>query len=87
MERLGDQAEVEHRQVAQATVEHLGGAGRGTCREVAGLDNCGLQATGSGVDCCACANGATADDDDIIFLIGVVLPCLFKVFRVETLIA
>ena len=87
LEGLRHQAEVKHGQVAQAAVEHLGGAGRGTGGEVAGLEHGGLQTAGSGVDGSAGTDGTPADDHYVIVLSGVVVPGLLKVVGVETVVA
>ena len=67
MQRLGDQAEVELLEVAQPAVEHLGAAGGGARREVAGLDEAGTQAARDGVQRDARARDTTADDEDVEF--------------------
>ena len=74
LEGLRHQAEVKHGQVAQATVEHLGGARRGTCGEVARLNDGGLEAAGSGVRCRTSAYGTATDDDYVVVLIRVPIP-------------
>ena len=74
LEGLRHQTEVKHGQVAQATVEHLGGTRRGTCGEVARLNDGGLEATGSGVRCRTSAYGTATDDDYVVVLICVSIP-------------
>ena len=74
LEGLCHEAEVKHCQVAQATVEHLGGAGRGTCGEVACLNDGGLQTAGGGIRCRTGAYGTATDNDYVVVLICVPVP-------------
>ena len=64
-ERLLDQVEVEHLQVAQATVHELRGTARRAGGPVLRLDDRGAQAAGHGVERDAGAGHAAADDQDV----------------------
>ena len=68
-------------------MEHLGRARRGTSGEIAGLQHRGLQTTGCRIQCRAGTYGATTDDDDVVVLIRVAIPHIFKIFGVKGLIA
>ena len=68
VQRLLDQGEVEHLQVAEAAVDELGGPGRGAGGPVVGLDDADAQAAGDGVQGGAGADDSAADDQDVEFL-------------------
>ena len=70
LERLGDQREVEHLEVAQAPVDELAGAARGARGEVAGLDETDLEPAGGGVERRAAADHASPDHQDVELLGG-----------------
>src|SRR5699024_9405110 len=64
-QRLGDQREVEHLQIAQAAVHQLGGAGGGAGGPVMGLDQADGQATGGGVERGTGPVDPAADDEHV----------------------
>jgi hypothetical protein len=64
-QRLGDQPEVQHLQVAQPTVDELAGTARRAGGEVAGLDEPDRQPPGGGVEGGSGAHHAAADDQDV----------------------
>ncbi|OPZ49989.1 MAG: hypothetical protein BWY91_02931 [bacterium ADurb.BinA028] len=68
LERLGDEPEVEHLQVAQAAVDELAAAAGRARGEVALLDEPRAQAPGHRVQGAAGARHPTADDEDVEFL-------------------
>jgi hypothetical protein len=70
LQRLGDQPEVEHLQVAQAAVDELARAARRAGGEVAGLDQSDAQAAGRGVESGARAHDTAADDQDVQLAAG-----------------
>ena len=65
LERLADQPEVEHLEVAQAAVDQLAAAAAGAAGQVALLQQAGVQAPGDGVERGADADDAAADDEDV----------------------
>ena len=86
VQRFGDQAELGDRvwlQVAQATVEHLGGTAGGAAGEVAGLDHGDLQATGGGVECGAYTDGTAADDENVELFGAEAIPVGFAKLKSE----
>ena len=62
---LTDQAEFALGEVAQAAVDHFGGAGRGAGGEIAGFDEGGGEAAQGGIAGDAGAGDATADDHQV----------------------
>ena len=64
-QRLVHQLDVQHLEVAQATVHEAGGAGRGPGGPVAGLDDAHVEAAGGRVERGAHAGGAAAHDQDV----------------------
>ena len=67
-QRLGDEAEVEHLQVAQAAVDQLAGPARRARGEVAGLDEPDAEAARGRVERRTASDHATADDQDVELL-------------------
>ncbi len=65
VQRLADQPELEHLQVAQTAVEQLRRPGRGAGGDVAGLDQGHRETAGDGVQRGAGADHAAADDDHV----------------------
>ena len=65
LERLLDQREVEHLEVAQAAVDQLGRARRRAGGEVALLDQADLEAARDGVERRTDADDPAADDEDV----------------------
>jgi hypothetical protein len=65
LERLGDETEVEHLEVAQPSVHELAGPARRARGEVACLDQADRQAAGRGVEGRATTHDATTDDQDV----------------------
>lgn len=70
LEGFGDEAEVEHFEVAQAAVDEFAGAAGGARGPVAGFDEAGAQAAGGGVQGCSGADDAASDDEDVEFALG-----------------
>ena len=70
MQRLADQPEVEHLQVAQAAVDQLARPARGAAGPVPRLDDRRGQAAGHGVEGAARADDAAADDQDVELVLG-----------------
>ena len=70
LQGLPDQGEVEHLQVAQATVDELAGATGGAGRPVAGLDEAGGQSPGDGVQRRSRADHPAAHHEDVQFPFG-----------------
>ena len=64
-ERLGDESEVEHFEVAQAAVDQLAGAARRTGSEVSGIDESYGKSAGRGVERSTSADHACADHEDV----------------------
>ena len=65
LQRLADQAEVEHLQVAQAAVDQLAAARAGAGGEVALLEQGGGEAAGDRVERDPGADDAAADDEHV----------------------
>ena len=78
---LGHQAEVEHLQVAQASVDQLAGPARRAGREVTCFDQSDPQTAGGRVECRTGADDAAADDQDVQGLRRHVLQGGFAVDR------
>ena len=76
------QAEVQHLQVAQTAVEHLGGAAGGAACEVTSFNDRSLQTTGCGIERSASAYRTAADNDDVVLLGTEFLPGLFMLFLI-----
>ena len=70
LERLGDQPEVEHLQIAQSAVDELAAAAGGARGEVALLDEPGAQPAGHRVEGAARARDPASDDEHVEFLAG-----------------
>ena len=68
VQRLFDQGEVEHFQVAEAAVDELRGAGGRARGPVVGLDDADAEAARDGVQGGAGAHDSAADDQDVEFL-------------------
>jgi hypothetical protein len=64
-QRLGDEAEVEHLQVAQAAVDQLARPAGRAGREVAGLHQADAEPPGGRVEGRAATDHTAADDQDV----------------------
>jgi hypothetical protein len=64
-QRLGDQPEVEHLEVAQPAVDELAAAAAGATGPVTLLDQPGAQSAGDGVQRAARADHPAADDQQV----------------------
>ena len=65
LERLADQAEVEHLEVAQPAVDQLAAAAAGAAGQVALLQQAGAEPAGHRVERDARADDTAADDEDV----------------------
>src|SRR5699024_4508974 len=85
-QRLPDQSEVEHLQVAQAAVDQLRRPGAGPGRPVTHLDQPDPQAAGAGVQGCTRTDHTTTDHQDVELLGGGGLTCRRALCRVQSTI-
>ena len=85
VQRLRDEPELQLLQVAQAAVEHLGGAGGRARREIAGLDQRHLEPAGRRVERRSAADDAAADHDQVELLLAQPAPGVLALAGAELL--
>ena len=85
VERLGDQAQLELLQVAEAAVEQLRGAAGGAGGEVALLDEGDREPAGGGVERHTGAGDATTDHDEVEHLVPHAAEVVFALVAVQRL--